>query len=86
MKITVTKADISNGIPEEGAFCPIALAMGRIPGVTNPTVGDIAVRFCWKTKDGIESRYRTLPPKASQFIQNFDARKPVKPISFTLPI
>lgn len=82
MKITVTESDISNGNAGDEQRCPIALAFQRTAGLTDCSVSDRMVVFTWKK--GL--RYRSLPPKARHFIEDYDGGKTVKPFSFILPI
>jgi hypothetical protein len=75
MIINVTKKDIENGIRGNNCGCPIALAVQRRTNADWASVNDSIV-----TTDSV---YRT-PPKARQFICDFDAGRAVKPMRFSI--
>lgn len=78
MKITVTKQDISRGIPKNFRRCPIARAIRRATGIKDV-----------KALPGYASvlgRYTHLPLVATDFIYRFDAGVDVEPFTFSLPI
>jgi hypothetical protein len=74
-KITVTAADIQNGVREDGNCCAIALAARR---VFHSRVEEIAVEE-WLT---VGARTFTLPKNAIRFMDRFDNGQPVRPFSF----
>ena len=74
--IDVTAEDIERGVPRSSDACPIARAAKRVlKGPLGVGVDDIAVF-------GPKERYYLLPDKAQRFLKKFDAKQPVKPISF----
>lgn len=79
MKISVTKADITKGEPDDCLSCPIALALKR--KVTNVEVDSDNIDFKWKGKKYCNIR---LPLEAVDFIEQFDCGEQVKPFTFTL--
>jgi hypothetical protein len=81
MRIEVTQEDIGNGKRKSCWGCPIALAVGR---TANLSFGE---RFVGSTFiEWFDGRWHRseVPPLAAQFIEAFDAGKPVKPFSFEL--
>lgn len=76
--ITVTAEDIRDGIVGDGDDCPIAHAAKRAFRIECATCGD----------DVLEVGYDSfpLPKRACEFIERFDARKPVKPFSFRVKL
>lgn len=77
LKVTVTRDHIKRGKPGESEYCPIALALKGM-GKRHVQVGEVCC--CW---DGGTA---DLPLKSTKFIERFDAKKPVKPFSFTLNV
>ena len=77
--ITVTQNDINLGTPSESDSCPIALAITS-SGFYHVFVEDEKIE--WFSK---YNRRSMIPPKkVRQFIERFDAGKPVRPFSFQL--
>ncbi len=76
MTITVTDEDIEKGKPDSPSRCPIARAMTRL-GCKNVWVVEWYV-------DYDDVRDVQLPVEAQMFINQFDAGKPVQPITFEL--
>ena len=74
--IDVTAEDIELGIPRSSNACPIARAAKRVlKGPLGVGVDDICV-FSPKEK------FYILPPHVIAWRRRFDAKLPVKPISF----
>ncbi len=77
--IEVTDEDIAKGDTMSCMTCPIALAAARVFG------GEVSVTFshivAW-TPD--VSAF--TPRAAKQFISDFDCRRPVSPITFTIEV
>ena len=84
--IQMTREDIRNGCALEAESCAIALAIVRcVPGCTNVNVDTAASVFVGSEKDACE--YEVIHPHqymVDYFINAFDVRKPVDPISFTI--
>lgn len=77
--IEITYEHIGEGEAQEGAKCPIALAL-LDAGLRNPQVGPETVSF-----DDDEQHYAyDLPPEAVAFVEQFDALKTVS--AFTLKL
>jgi hypothetical protein len=83
--IKVTAADIKKGKRNSVCSCPIALAVRR---QLRAKRGEIAVtgsvslqpkKLPWWAENSIEYG---LTDRASDFIENFDAGRPVKPFTF----
>jgi hypothetical protein len=83
MKITVTKANITNGRAKDSHTCMIADAIkAACPNATYVRVDLQTIRFSNPAK-GKRFLYLT-PPLAQQNLLKFDLGKPVKPFSFSL--
>jgi hypothetical protein len=77
VNVTVTAADIEHALRNDPTACPIALAMRRV--FRRPvSVGITLASVIYPNREDV---YR-LPPTAQQFVTNFDAKRPVKPITF----
>ena len=76
MRIHVTKKDIGLGITNDTTCCPVARALKRRFDTNLVSVGD--------SRATIRRKGYPLPESASQFVRDFDARKRVRPFSFTL--
>jgi hypothetical protein len=78
-RINVTDEDISNGVPGQSWFCPIALAIRRELGLV---AGEVAAygSCCRVLKDDTIQ----LPSEAGDFINCFDEGLPVGPFAFDL--
>jgi hypothetical protein len=83
--IEVTADDIAKGVVGDACRCPIALAVSRLLGIEaaegNLAVMDRMVKvhyedYRWR------DRYR-LPTEAEDFIEDFDCRDEVQPLTFT---
>ena len=77
LKIEVTADDIANGVKEDPACCPMALACKRL-GIREPSVGEdvdfITFDADPKDLDEDESRGRVrMPPEAADFVTDFDS-------------
>lgn len=86
MKVTisVTNKDIAEGCSGEASNCPVAKAGNRVLSSSFKCVvfvDFVIVPFgqpsCWDIR---------LPPKARNFIRDFDHNVPVKPFRFQLDI
>lgn len=78
MEINVTQKDIEEGRRCSAFDCPIARAAKRHTGLEAVVTDDVEL-----TGPHLFSRWY-LPLKATDFIQAFDARKPVSPLSFRI--
>ena len=79
-RITVTLRDIATGKPGVCEACPVAKAARRV--FRQPVlVGGSTITV---NNDEVRMRRFALPHTAHAFIQRFDAKKPVKPFSFTV--
>lgn len=76
--VEVTQKDIDNG-KICCASCPISLALKRI----FPNKPDIATMFTRFYLDIFSNTSYLLPETAIDFRENFDAKNPVSPFSFT---
>lgn len=81
MRISVTKADIAKGDPDDYLSCPIALALKR--KATKVRVGSVTADFKWKGRKYLDIY---LPSEAVRFIEQFDSGESVKPFTFDLSI
>lgn len=73
--VKVTTKDIMEGKPGYSSFCPIALALKRqFP----------KQRICVAARINIGNYRRDLPPKADDFILDFDHGNRVYPFQFTV--
>lgn len=77
MKISVTKADIAEGIVSVDVACPVALALHR-QGFPGAKVGH---DFLWN----VAKTEIPIPMKALHFIRKFDNTGKGKPFTFTIP-
>ena len=68
MKISVTQEDIRNGVPQDAASCPIALACKRAK-----VCGDAEVFVRNTHIDCTDGRTFSLPYEARRFINRFDS-------------
>lgn len=93
VKIKVTKQDIKDGNPDNCKECAIACAIQRTLGIDmyKNTMGiyntlDGEGYLLGKDQLNFEEKpiSEPFPPKVTKFIQDFDAGKVVKPISFDL--
>lgn len=86
LTIALTDADIdaaneARGLDAPSRCCPVALALRRLqPKAMLVTVGETIARF-WD-EDGREW-VASLPDEAVRFIDDYDKREPVHPITFT---
>lgn len=78
MIIKVTTEDIANG-KTGGIFCPVAQACQR--EYKNPSIVVSSNIICFRNQN---FSIKKLPPKAKQFIKDFDSDLPVKPFQFNL--
>lgn len=79
IKINVTQNDIKKGERKITYACPIALALIR-RGFKQPHV------TCYEIRGALagSSTFAFPPERVKQFMKAFDAKKKVKPTSFTL--
>lgn len=82
MTINVTQECINHGVPDACFGCPIALAMMADPGITAAEANWDFLSW-WSPSSGNWERCKT-PESARNFIDDFDASKPVAPFSFEL--
>lgn len=75
MKIEVTQEDISNGIPDDCDYCPIALAAKRA-GMESVLVYNSRIIARDEEVDA------PLSIRARRFVRRFDAGLRVKPFNF----
>lgn len=75
IKIEVTAKDIVDGCPQDGEYCPIALAAARA-GLQSVFVDEDGLYA-----DGFEG---LLPDDAVDFIRAFDQYEAVEPITFEI--
>lgn len=83
--ITVTPKDIAEGKPGEAHSCPIALAIQRaIPKAEDVEVDSDYISFCYELI--AQAIYIDIPSRLmiSDFIEQFDKYKPVRPFEFLL--
>ncbi len=78
LTVQVTRADIEVGITGRSSKCPIALAFNRAFAINDAQVDNYS--FESRTMNA----YFCLPTACDRFIMAFDAKKSVKPFSFTL--
>lgn len=78
MRIVVTQGHIDRGRPTCTMACPVALA-AIDAGLRHPTVSRYSIVQCGR----VGTRVR-LPPKAVDFIRDFDQRRVVEPFEFDL--
>lgn len=88
-KVEITAEDIANGKPKECSRCPGALAIYRaFPEAKFVDVMDQEVQLAFPSNRRTYSTYvwqtADTPEVLEQFINKFDLRKPVEPISFEL--
>lgn len=81
MLIEVTLRDIRDGVPEWSCRCPVALAIARATGCWPVIVRVDEVE--WVDADG-KRHVVPLPPELAEFIDRFDRRKRVGPLTFEL--
>lgn len=85
IRVEVTAEDIANGRRYHASACPVALACKRVfPSDSEPYVNGLNVSFGrWG-----ERRSVVVPGSVLEFINRFDAPKPlpVKPFSFDLDL
>jgi hypothetical protein len=74
--IDVTAADIKHGKKGDCNSCPVALAASRVSNDFYAWAGCFSLRIF-----GIRYNY---PREIVQWVHDFDADKPVKPVSFTI--
>jgi hypothetical protein len=79
IEVTVTKANIKQGEPDNRHDCPIALALNPLRSVT----GSYSISVEYDTIEIGELSYKT-PKAVKVFLHRFDAGKKVKPFTFQL--
>lgn len=80
VKITVTQADIDNGVDHSCSRCPVVLALARVFNVRQV---DVNVSSRWLV-DGVG--WGETPDAACDFIRDFDNKRPVKPFEFFVDV
>lgn len=87
MKISVTREDIAAGKRHECGACPVALAVARhlCDGVA-PQVGYFTIQYRRLADQQTLTHVSWLPAPASEWIEDFDHRRPVEPFDFELKI
>lgn len=80
VSVEVTQEDITNGDPNIGDSCPIALACRRVFPGAKIFVGR---RFVTLEQFEIITKY-SLPPAGIKFVHNFDVNNPVLPTTVVL--
>ncbi len=79
--ISVTAEHIAKGEPENRERCPVALAiMDALPNATAIEVTGTLLSI----SHGEQFFTTRLPPKASEFVRDFDDSEPVQPFTFDL--
>lgn len=78
VKIDVTARDIRRGRPWRADACPLFLACDRL-------LRDVETVYFCVAFQGSED-YVDLPPRAMDWVNDFDLGNPVKPFSFTLNV
>lgn len=81
MIIQVTQADIDKGVRCSCARCPIALALSRALKIDVQTDGHIF----W-FKEFLDSNIYRLPTTVARFVEKFDAKEAVEPLSFEIDL
>lgn len=81
MKITVTQENIDNGCSGSLSSCAVALAC-KAAGLGDVTVD---TQFIKIRNDLVFVQYK-LPTEVGNFISDYDAGRPVKPIVFDLTL
>lgn len=77
IRVTVTQEGIDNGVSYGGNRCPLALALQkRFPDDDDIVVLSHALR--------VNNSVHRLSERAVQFVEDFDAGKPVQPSTFVL--
>ena len=79
-KITVTEQDIQLGRRANCYWCPIARAIKREFGLKGRGVNVVDDKMVYVGGDD----WYTLSRAAQRFINRFDAKKPVQPLTFML--
>ena len=80
MKVQVTKEDITSGVPNHQADCPLAKAITRATG--KPT--GVMITHYYYIEDDIDQIHK-LPQIAYEFRKNFDGGVAVQPFEFEIP-
>ena len=86
MKITLTQKHIDEGVLQNPAFCPAALAIKEATGEELVEVAT-AIRWGedWTGDESWKWKYRVSTPSiVREFIHRFDSGLPVEPITFEL--
>ncbi len=81
--VSVTEEDIKWGTPRTCYSCPVALALCRELGWHGADVTERFVTRIDEEGDSVETF--CTPAVVTRFVKAFDANRPVKPFSFTLP-
>ena len=87
MRIQVTAQHISDGMPNDGMNCPVALAIREATGLNGVEVGPTYVtRDDWKGRTEPVTKRTFLPPHVTEAIADFDAGTDPEPFEFDLDI
>ena len=93
MRIEVTRRDIMRGRRNSALSCPVAVAIGRAPGVrcvevAPCTTHDDTTQPLWACFKDKERRLREvlLPEHVNQWVRQFDERGVGNPFEFDLEI
>jgi len=76
LRISVTAADIAEGMPQSPTHCPIALAVRR--ALESYEWVSVGLGVC------INDKFWALPRSGERFIARFDKSQSVKPFAFFL--
>ena len=79
LTITVTAADIENGLPMYCGKCPIALAVKRAAGEWNVNVAQDDIQIYHHQ---LGQRAAKTSRRARRFVRRFDSGKNVEPFTF----
>lgn len=86
MRIEVTADDIAKGKRKSCDACPVARAIHRATGDGWNAVVYKDNCIAVADDDDWDREEFTPPPEVAQFVKDFDAGRPVTPITFDLPI
>lgn len=84
MKVDVTQEDIDNGKPKFSYCCAVALAVLREKPMKEVTVSTEYIEI--SDYGGFDTERYDLPAVARAFVEDFDEKLPVQPITFEAPL